>query len=76
MDTEAIKALRKYVGDRTQEEAAQGLGMSQGMLSKLLNGMVPSFATAIRLEKQAGIPAEDWGGELGEYLKRRRRKAG
>lgn len=77
MHTPGSAAFKKVLEGQSQKALAEALDVTQGTVSKLASGDYdPSFALRVKLEKQTGIPAEDWGGEIGAYLKQKRRKAG
>ena len=63
----ARKRLERWVTDREAEgqrrwQVAGTLGLSPSMLTKLLQGdRRPGLASAIAIEKVAGISMKDWG---------------
>lgn len=66
MITVGAKRLGELADKHTQDVVAEEIGISQGAVSRYINGRTPPLWVANRLEKKYGIPQHDWGDGLAD----------
>jgi transcriptional regulator with XRE-family HTH domain len=57
--------IKKWLGERSQREGAECLGISQQTMSMLLRGHEPAFAVRLALRRIVGVKYSAWRDNLG-----------